>query len=1098
MTGPDAGGGADAGADAAPGAVTVRVLGGVEAELDGVPVPLPARMHRALLAVLALEAGRVVPVGAIVDALWGEAPPASATTTLQGYVAALRRALEPGRPARSPARLVVTRGAGYLLDVPPTAVDALAFEAAARAGAAALAAGSPTVALVHLEAALAGWRGEPVPELAGSPPVAPVLARLAERRESAAEDHAEALLAAGRAADAVAGLEQLVGADPLRERRQALLARALAATGRQGDALAALRRARRLLADELGLDPTSVLRDAEAAVLRPGPPPPPVPAGARPAKVHGEAAAALRERVAALHGGGGGVVVVAGAAGTGKSVLAGRVGDEAARAGLTVLRATCPDPGTAPGFWPLRRLLADMPGKAADAAREALAGAGASGTDGASAQFLVYDAVAAALHDAAGRGPVLLVLDDAHAADASTVAVLGLLGPDLARLPVLAVLVVREPLPPPALPVADLATRPGGSRVDLRALPAAELAAIGTTLLGAPPGDDLVAVVAERSGGVAFLAAGLFRAAAGAPDAAEAARAALPGGVLAWAAARVARLPEPAGRLLGLAALAGTEIDAPLLAAATGSDPLAVVRALDAAVAAGLLVDAGTLRFPHALTREAVARALAPGDRASLHLALADALPASPAAVVTHLLAAGGVVPPARVVEATRAAADAAIRGGAWAEAAAVLQRSVEALRADGGDDTAWQLLLELGAVRRGVGDTVGAYATFDEALALASRLGDEERLRTAAAAYGAVALWSSRPVGGHDGRLVATLERAVGTDGEGRADVAVLGALACELAYRDRVAAAGHAERAVRLARRLGDADVLMTALHHAWRANGVPWLAAEQLARDDEALALLGPGRSRLTELVLRLQRCTDLATLGRLRELERELTTCRLLAGEVRSPELTAQVCYAEAGTAMLLGQWDRAASLASAGAAEMRRTSRPDAAWSEVAARWGLLHAQGRLGELAAELGAAAEDPEFAWLRPAAALAVLDAGDPARARELAGRWFGPPPQDWTWMVHAACWAELAARTGTPDPGAVRDLLAPCTGLLAVGGSVLDCGGSVDALLAGLELRLGRLEEARGHALAALRQETELGLAGWRPRTVRLVDRVTAAGT
>ncbi|HYJ75879.1 MAG TPA: hypothetical protein VEV65_09790, partial [Kineosporiaceae bacterium] len=258
----------------------------------------------------------------------------------------------------------------------------------------------------------------------------------------------------------------------------------------------------------------------------------------------------------------------------------------------------------------------------------------------------------------------------------------------------------------------------------------------------------------------------------------------------------------------------------------------------------------------------------------------------------------------------------------------------------------------------------------------------------------------------------------------------------------------------------------------------------------RNDEALALLGGGASPLVELVLRLQRAMDLATLGRLDDLDRELTTCRLLAAEVRSPELSAQVGYTEAGLAMLRAQWDRALALGRRATEEITRTSRPDAPWSVFAARWGVLHARGRSGELAAELLEVAADPAFTSLRAAAAVAVLDAGDEAGARDLAARWFEPPPEDWTWMVQVACWAELSARIGAPDPAVLRDLLLPCSGLLAVAGSVLDCGGSVDALLAGLSLRLGDVEEARRHAVAAQRQETTLGLRAWHDRTAGLV--------
>src|ERR687885_2258089 len=108
-------------------AVRIAVLGRLLAVRDGVELDLAPAKQRALLAGLALHAGRVVPVETLIDLLWGEAPPAAVQASLHGYVAALRRVLEPGRAARSAGSVLVTQGSGYLLEVAPDAVDVTVF-----------------------------------------------------------------------------------------------------------------------------------------------------------------------------------------------------------------------------------------------------------------------------------------------------------------------------------------------------------------------------------------------------------------------------------------------------------------------------------------------------------------------------------------------------------------------------------------------------------------------------------------------------------------------------------------------------------------------------------------------------------------------------------------------------------------------------------------------------------------------------------------------------------------------------------------------------------------------------------------------------------
>ncbi|MEV0717344.1 BTAD domain-containing putative transcriptional regulator, partial [Asanoa sp. NPDC050611] len=235
--------------------VRIGVLGPVVAWApDGAVVDLRGPRHRAVLARLVAAGGRVVPVERLVDDLWPD-PPAGAVSALRTFVAALRRALEPDRPPRAPARVLVTEGPGYALRSPPDAVDAWRFEAAVAAG-------------TGLAEALGWWRG---PAYAGldEPWATAERARLEELRLQAVERHAATLLAAGRAAEAVPELDTHAANHPWRETAWRLLAEALWRANRQGDALAVLRRARDLLREQLGVDPGPELRRLEADILRP-------------------------------------------------------------------------------------------------------------------------------------------------------------------------------------------------------------------------------------------------------------------------------------------------------------------------------------------------------------------------------------------------------------------------------------------------------------------------------------------------------------------------------------------------------------------------------------------------------------------------------------------------------------------------------------------------------------------------------------------------------------------------------------------------------------------------------------------------------------
>ncbi|MEU4232203.1 AfsR/SARP family transcriptional regulator [Nonomuraea sp. NPDC026600] len=237
------------------------VLGPVTAWDDaGGAIALKGPRHRAVLARLIVARRRVVPVSRLVEDLWLDPPP-GAVGAVRTFVAALRRALEPERPPRAAARLLVTEGPGYALRAEPDAVDAWRFEEAVAATL------PPEGLLARLEEALGWWRGPAYAEFAEEDWARAERARLAELRLRAVERRAEARLDLGLAAEAVPDLDAHVAEHPWREDAWRLLALALYRTGRQGDALAVLRRARTLLVEQLGVDPGPALRGLESDIL---------------------------------------------------------------------------------------------------------------------------------------------------------------------------------------------------------------------------------------------------------------------------------------------------------------------------------------------------------------------------------------------------------------------------------------------------------------------------------------------------------------------------------------------------------------------------------------------------------------------------------------------------------------------------------------------------------------------------------------------------------------------------------------------------------------------------------------------------------------
>ncbi|MGN9909177.1 BTAD domain-containing putative transcriptional regulator [Phytohabitans sp. LJ34] len=873
--------------------VTFTVLGPLAAARGDEPVPLRGGRQRAILARLLIARGRVVPVDRLAGDLWTE-PPDGGVAAIRTFVADLRRALEPDRPPRQPARLLVTAPPGYVLRVTPDAVDAARFEAAV-GEAGRLPAGD---ALAGTERALALWHGPAYAEFAAEPWARAEIDRLDELRMLAVERRAEALLALGRAAEAASDLGAHAAAHPLREEAWRLLATALYRAGRQGDALAALRRARETLARELGLDPGPALRQLEADILaqspRLNPSPAPTeapgvggaaPTSAAPASAAGraalepagavgraETAAALAsvgiagrigeppapapffgraEELATLARAAEGVkprlVLISGEAGAGKTALAEELARRLAASGWSVAWGRSPEYDGAPAAWPWAQITGSL-------------GPGELVADPAAARFRLHREIVGRLSTASLRGPLLVVLDDLHQADEGTLDALTAVfaGPEPATGQLLVAGTFRATAIPATLTAAlARVARVEPIRVYLGGLPEPATAELARAAAGRDLDPRQVRLIHHRSGGNPFFVRELARLLAGEgtgdtePDA-------VPAGVRDVIRHRLAQLPEPARAVLRQAAVLGRAVDPEVLAALTG-DEASTLDALDRAVEAGFLSgDGPEPRFTHILVRDTLYGDLSTPRRARWHAAAGEAIehvrPYDNAALAHHFgLAASRATAP-RAAGYARAAAEDAERRADPHTAARLWRQAVDAHDRTGGADLPGRLeaLMGLGRARAVTGHLDDARRLRAEAVDALATVDDPRLVADVLAGFVVPAIWTANDDEALSHRIVAAAERALPTqDGARRARL--LGTLALELRGTTTDRGSRAAREAEALARAEGDPTLLAFALNarfmHAFGRTG---LAAER-AEIGAELVEVAAGRDLVTFEVL-----------------------------------------------------------------------------------------------------------------------------------------------------------------------------------------------------------------------------------------------------
>ena len=238
----------------------VRILGPFQLEDGGRQITVGGVRQRAVFADLVLNANEVVPSEQLLVELWGEDSPPSAANALQAAISRLRRVLPAGR--------LTTTARGYMLRLFPAELDVAQFEQLIFEGRDALAAGTAAEAVQLLDQAMTLWRGPPLTDFRYEPFAQAEIARLEELRLACLEERNEANLAVGSAGALTAELGRMVTDHPLRERLRGQLMLALYRSGRQADALEAYRQFRSTLMEELGLEPSSALRELQAAILR--------------------------------------------------------------------------------------------------------------------------------------------------------------------------------------------------------------------------------------------------------------------------------------------------------------------------------------------------------------------------------------------------------------------------------------------------------------------------------------------------------------------------------------------------------------------------------------------------------------------------------------------------------------------------------------------------------------------------------------------------------------------------------------------------------------------------------------------------------------
>jgi DNA-binding SARP family transcriptional activator len=1122
-----------------------RILGPLEVIEQDVAQPLGATKQRALLAILLLHRGKLVTAERLADELWGERPPPTASKTLQGYVSRLRKTIGDD--------VLQTRGRGYVLELPSGQLDLDDSERLASAGHNALAAGDAATAAKHLRAALALWRGPPLVDFTYEQFAQAEIARLEETRQAILEDRIEADLGVGRHVELVAELERLVREHPGRERLRGQLMLSLYRAGRQSDALECYRDGRRAMVDELGIEPGRALQDLEAAILRQDPALDP-PAGAPPSSrlasadetaIHrGDASsrepvvgradqlAELRSGVDAAFGGRGVVFMIGGEAGVGKSRLADELAREARDRGAQVVWGRCWEAGGAPAYWPwvqvLRSLLhgreemdlRSLRGTGGISLlalipelREAQLGASSPTVDSEGARFQLFDAVAWLLRQAAATQPLVIVLDDLHAADTPSLLLLQFLAGQLGDVAVMLAGLYRDddPSADGALSscLASLARERATRRMRLTGLSAGDTAAMIEVITGRRVADAAAEAIHTETEGNPLFVGEIVRLLGaegrldqpidelrGSPH--------LPETVREVIGQRLRRLDPECRRLLGVASILGREFGLRELAAVAELDEDTVLDAFDDAVKARVVAEAATvgrLRFSHALVRDTLYEALSAAHRRAAHLRAGEILERFSASdlepylaeIAYHFFEALPSGDVATAIEYAQRAGDHAVVLLAYEEAARLYALALRALdlQTEEVEEKRCVLLVALGDTRARAGDEPAAREAFLRASTIAAGAGYPVLHAQAALGYGGRMVWSRAY---DDVHLIPLLEAALQALPADPSPLRVRLMARLSGALRDHPARERRASlsaQAVELARGIGDRATLAYALDGHCCATMWPENPKDRLAIADEIVALAQEVGDEERAIAGRFYRVIANMELGRMAEAEDELGIVADEAAALRQPAQLWGSTAGRANLALFQGRFDDARPLIEQAAALGERAQSRDSAFSYRLQRFVLDREIGGDREIESLIGGAVR--EFAT-RPVLRCALADiharAGDAAGAQaaidEMASQDFAAVQRDNEYLFSLSFLADAVETLGDLRAAAVLyDLLAPYADLNAINTDEI-AAGSVSRPLAVLAAAMSRWADAVRHFEQAADHNEQMGARPWLAHT------------
>jgi DNA-binding SARP family transcriptional activator len=1033
----------------------LRALGPVEAVVGGDLVNLGPPKQRALFALLLSRLDQPVAVDTLIEELWSGEPPTTAMGSLQVYISNLRRVLEPRRLPRAPAAVLRTRAPGYVLDSGAAEVDVHRFAEYFTTGHDKMAQGALKQALREFDAALGLWRGPAYADMRDAAWAAPEIARLQEMRLSVIEGRCAALLELGAHDMAVVDLETHMRAHPLRERGCQLLALALYRGGRQAEALDVLRINRVRLAEELGIDPGTALQRLERDILTQAPAldwPPnlmvqsaPLPQVAMPRLRPVERVAEgevfvgrevvlqrLADALAAASCGRGSVVLLAGEPGIGKTRLLRHFADIA---GIPVAWGACSEHVAAPPLWPWEQVLRTV---RADYPNHLVPGPVAELLDGQSPQLLeVSDVAGAALRRfeairqylTTAPDPLVVILDDLHWTDLASLRLLAYLAETITgnRL----VLIGSYRCNESAVLDETLAAlaRAGAGRIELSGLDVEETQALASAVVGWEVSKRTAERLWARTEGNPFFLRELVGLLASERHLDQPDMSPVPVPVREVVLRRVARLPKATAAVLSVAAIAGRDFDVEIVAEAGSVEVEAALEALDAAIAAGLVVEnpqrLGWFSFTHALVAEALYEASGRLRRVRRHRRIGQAAarvwvghPERAAEIARHWLLAAELDLATAAQASAYAAAAARVADARLApEDAAPLWQQALATAALAGDDVdRYPLLMGLATSLYRAGNPRDGLPIFVQAMQHAlTEDNPQDMARLVTATVGALCESSWYPsVGGvDDERLVDVLQRALLRLTDPVDQALLLSLLAVARYYNDdserRI---GLSNQALAFARPVADTVALARVLYLRALALHGPDYPEQCLDAVTELLGLAGLPPPLVT--AARLGRAFLLATVGRISEAASELDRVALFVEQSGSPLYRVQLGWFRAGLLLLAGRWAEA-ELISRTTYNLHSEMSFGAEWGighsmRMIHRWEAAYLAGTGANLVDELRAAVKATGLASLRSILTMALVEAGHPEDARALL-RHFAPGPKNFRWL-YTQCWGLLAA--------------------------------------------------------------------------------------